>query len=241
MTEPVRLSKALSAQVPCSRREAELYIEGGWVTVDGAVEESPHFKVEPGQVIVLMPNAKAVPAEPATILMNKPAGFDAGPGENPASALIVPEHYWEGDTSRVRMLKRHFTRQTLTLPLERDDCGLMVYTQNDQVARKLVDDARLIEQEFIVEVVGTLTAEQLQLLNHGLHYKGEPLPAIKVSWQNETRLRFALKLPRPGQLRFMCESQGLAVVSVKRIRIGRIPMSALPQGQWRYLPGYGRF
>lgn len=45
MSEPVRLSKRLIEQLGCSRREAELYIEGGWVTVDGVVVEQPQFKV----------------------------------------------------------------------------------------------------------------------------------------------------------------------------------------------------
>ena len=43
MTEPVRLAKRLAAQLPCSRREAELYITGGWVKVDGQVVEAPQF------------------------------------------------------------------------------------------------------------------------------------------------------------------------------------------------------
>jgi 23S rRNA pseudouridine2604 synthase len=67
-----------------------------------------------------------------------------------------------------------------------------------------------------------------------------------VSWQNETRLRFAIKDVRNGQLRDMCAQVGLEVVSIRRLRIGRIPIGrttfkqgpegAMPPGQWRYLP-----
>jgi 23S rRNA pseudouridine2604 synthase len=46
MTDPIRLSKRLIELVGCSRREAELFIEGGWVTVDGVVVDEPQFKVE---------------------------------------------------------------------------------------------------------------------------------------------------------------------------------------------------
>ena len=49
LNEPVRLAKRVAALVPCSRREAELYIEGGWVRVDGIVVEEPQFRVGPGQ------------------------------------------------------------------------------------------------------------------------------------------------------------------------------------------------
>jgi 23S rRNA pseudouridine2604 synthase len=45
MTDPIRLSKRLIELVGCSRREAELFIEGGWVTVDGEVIDEPQFKV----------------------------------------------------------------------------------------------------------------------------------------------------------------------------------------------------
>ena len=70
---------------------------------------------------------------------------------------------------------------------------------------------------------------------------GRVLPPCKVSWQSEQRLRFAIKDVRNGQLRDMCAQVGLEVVSIRRLRIGRIslgkgPNGAMPPGQWRYLP-----
>ena len=56
MTDPVRLSKRLAELLPCSRREAELYIEGGWVTVDGKRVEEPQYRVT-DQRIELLPGA----------------------------------------------------------------------------------------------------------------------------------------------------------------------------------------
>ena len=114
-------------------------------------------------------------------------------------------------------------------------------TQDWHVTRKLVEDAIKIEQEYIVEVTGDLVPYGLALLNHGLSFSGKLLPPIKVSWQNETRLRFALKNAQLGQIPHMCEAVGLTVVSMKRIRVGRMPMATLPVGQWRYLLGYERF
>jgi 23S rRNA pseudouridine2604 synthase len=54
-------------------------------------------------------------------------------------------------------------------------------------------------------------------------------------------LRFAVKGERPGQLAFMCESVGLQVLAMKRIRVGRVPLSSLQAGQWRYLQPHERF
>ena len=75
----------------------------------------------------------------------------------------------------------------------------------------------------------------------GLQYQGRSLPPCKVSWQNEVRLRFAIKDVRPGQLRHMCEAVGLGVVWMRRIRVGRIPLGKLPVGEWRHLPAGARF
>jgi 23S rRNA pseudouridine2604 synthase len=119
--------------------------------------------------------------------------------------------------------------------------GLLVCTQDFRVARKLNDDATTIEQEYVVEVAGELPPDGLKLLNHGLSYNGKALPPIKVSWQNETRLRFALKGVQNGQITHMCKSVGLQVLAMKRLRIGRVSMAKLQAGQWRYLSGYERF
>lgn len=98
-----------------------------------------------------------------------------------------------------------------------------------------------LEQEYTVEVAGDLPPEKLELLNHGLTFNGRPLPKAKVSWQNETRLRFALKGAQPGQIAHMCKSVGLQVLAMKRIRIGRVSMGKLPPGQWRYLKAQEKF
>lgn len=66
MTEPQRLSKRVTELFQCSRREAELLIEGGWVLVDGEVQEAPQFKVL-DQAVTLLPDAVAEPVPPATL------------------------------------------------------------------------------------------------------------------------------------------------------------------------------
>ncbi len=147
----------------------------------------------------------------------------------------------DNDRSGLRFLKRHLLNLTISDRLDTNASGLLVLSQDWQVVRKLVDDAAKVEHEFIVEVDGELSADNLALLNHGLSFNNRALPPCKVSWQNETRLRFAVKGAVPGQVAVMCEKVGLEVISVKRLRIGRIPMASLPVGQWRYLLGYERF
>ncbi|KAF0205069.1 MAG: RNA-binding S4 domain-containing [Gallionellaceae bacterium] len=234
MTEPVRLAKRLAELLSCSRREAELYIAGGWVMVDGQVVEEPQFMVAQ-QKVELHPEASLTPLEPVTILFHQPPDTEFTP------QMISAETHAADDHSGIRMLKQHFVRLTQCSPLEKNASGLSVFTQDFRVSRKLGDDAATIEQEYVVEVAGELPEEKLKLLNHGLSFNGKVLPPIKVSWQNETRLRFALKGVQPGQIAFMCKSVGLQVKGMKRLRIGRVSMGKLQPGQWRYLLGYERF
>src|SRR5471032_591483 len=238
----VCLAKRVAEMRPCSRREAEVYIEGGFVSVDGELVEEAGARVTMEQQITIAADATLLEIVPVTILLHKPAGVNAGIGKDGAPALHgLSAASLTRSAPSPRFLKRHLTGLTLTNPLETKASGLLVFTQDFRVARKLVDDASRIEQEIIVEVAGTIVENGLALLNHGLPFNGKPLPPMKVSWQNETRLRFAAKGVLPGQIEHMCKMVGLSIVSMKRIRIGRIAMAGLPVGEWRYLQGYERF
>ena len=236
MTEPVRLAKRLVELVSCSRREAELYIAGGWVTVDGQVVEEPQFMVL-AQQVELHPDANLIPVEPVTILFHQPPAADM----DTKPVQICADTRSPDDVSGIHLLRQHFFRLTPCTPLERNASGLLVFTQDFRVSRKLTDEAATIEQEYIVEVAGELAPDGLKLLNHGIKFNGKPLPPIKVSWQNETRLRFALKGVIPGQIAHSCQAVGLQVLSMKRIRIGRVAMAKLQPGFWRYLMPHERF
>lgn len=253
MTEPVRLdqrlAKRLAEMLSCSRREAEQYIEGGWVRVDGVVVEEPQFRVL-DQKIELDRDASLLALTPVTVLLHKPAGFASGLDDGarrpatPAADLLTLDNRAKDDRSGIRPLKKHFSSQALATPLATLASGLVVFTQDWRVARKLSEDASVMEHEVIVDVTGTPTGGGLERLNrieHGFTFNGVLLPPAKVSWQNETRLRFALKGERPGQIAYMCECIGLSVQAMKRIRVGRVPMSSLAVGQWRYLLPNERF
>ncbi|MDP1756078.1 MAG: rRNA pseudouridine synthase [Pseudohongiella sp.] len=239
MTDTVRLSKRLVELISCSRREAELYIAGGWVMVDGQVVDKPQFMVSQPEKIELHPEASLAPVAPVTILFHQPPV--AGMNANSAQQLICADTRAADDISGIHITKQHYARLKQGTPLEKNASGLLVFTQDFRVARKLIDDAATIEQEYIVEVSGELPPDGLKQLNQGLSFNGRALAPIKVSWQNETRLRFALKGTQPGQIAHMCKSVGLQVLAMKRIRIGRMSMAKLQPGLWRYLMPYERF
>jgi len=236
MTAPTRLSRQVAELVRCSRNDAEQYISGGWVTVDGVVVDEPQTMITT-QLIEVDPAAQLETTEPATMLLHKPesVAFEATP------TLVTPETRAEGDITGIRTLPRHFHRLTPLMPLDTEASGLVVLSQDGRVWRRLTEDFDSIEQEFVVEISGTTGPYTLSRLARGLSYQGRALPACKVSWQNEVRLRFAIKAVQPGQLRDMCAQVGLDVIAIKRLRIGRVSLSKMPAQQWRYLPVSERF
>ena len=233
MPEPIRLAKRLAEMLPCSRREAEQYIEGGWVTVDGVVIEEPQFRVL-HQKIELSKDASLLTPTAVTLLLHKPAGYEA----NLKQATHSPD-----DKSGITLLKKHHAAELVTR-LALPASGLVVFTDDWRVTRKLVDDAATLEHEVVVEVAGNVKPGGLERLNrvdHGFTFNGKLLGPAKVSWQSEARLRFALKGEQPGQIAYFCESVGLTITGMKRLRIGRVAMSGLAIGQWRYLLPTERF
>lgn len=232
-----RLSKAVAALVPCSRREAEQYITEGWVRVDGQCVDLPQARVGAGQRVEIDPKARLQAVVPATFLLHKPAGLDA----DAAQGLLGDAARWSEDRSGVRRSRSHLQGLQALLPLPAEASGLSVYSQDFRVVRKLTEDAAFIEQELIADVRGTIAPGGLARLCQGLQHDGRPLPPARVSWQSETRLRFALKGIAPQWVEWMCAQVGLELRALRRLRIGRVAMAGLPLGQWRYLPPGERF
>lgn len=235
--EPQRLSKVVAAMVPCSRREAEQYIAEGWVRVDGRKVDEPQFRVSPQQRVELDPQSSLQAPEPTTFLFHKPAGMST----EQALAALSSEARWSGDPSGIRRIKSHGVGLVALLALPAPASGLTVFSQDRRIVRKLEEDSGVIEQELIADVTGTIAPNGLARLGRGLVYEGRAMPPARVSWQNETRLRFAVKGIAPEWVPWMCEQVGLRLTALRRIRIGRIAMAGLPSAQWRYLPPGERF
>ncbi len=232
MSESIRLAKRIADLQRCSRRDAELFIQGGWVQVDGVVVEQPQHMVCSEQ-IKIDPNAQLVAIEQVSMLMHRPAlTLDMLPSAQTHSAA---------DHSGIRLHSRHFAKLSEVMALEPQASGLVIFTQDRRFAGHMQEDGDRFEQEYIVETEGEIDSYGLQRLRSGLSFNGRTIAPSQVSWQNEVRLRFALKGVRPGQLESMCNAVNLAVLAIKRIRIGRIPLGKMALGEWRYLDGRERF
>ena len=251
-----RLNKRMAELGLCSRREADAWIEQGWVRVNGEVA-GMGMQVTPADRITVDKAAEQKQQQQVTILLHKPMGYVSGQAEDghqPAVTLVQARNHWQGDLSRIRFSPAQLRGLAPAGRLDIDSVGLLVLTQDGRVARQLIGEDSDIEKEYLVRVVwqgpqGDVTQnvqavfphEQLARLRHGLSLDGKALKPAQVDWQNPEQLRFVLTAGKKRQIRRMCEQVGLKVVGLKRIRMGRVTLGLLPAGQWRYLAPHERF
>lgn len=245
----MRLSKLMSERGLASRREADEWIEQGWVRVNGEVIEELGTRVYPDVSIAIDPLARTQQAQRVTILLNKPIGYVSGQAEDgyePAVVLIRPENRWPADRVSTQLTRGHLKNLAPAGRLDIDSTGLLVLTQDGRVAKALIGEDSGVEKEYLVRVQWmaqpdapdmsrVVPPEAIEQLRFGLELDGRQLKPAKVSWQNEHQLRFVLREGRKRQIRRMCELVGLKVVGLRRVRMGRIVLGDLPVGQWRFL------
>ena len=243
----MRVSKLITERGLASRREADDWIAAGWVRVGGRVAELGQ-RVPPDAVIDIDPKGREEQSHQVTVLLHKPIGWVSGQAEDgyePAVALVTPANRWTGDTSGINYHPGHLRHLAPAGRLDIDSTGLLVFTQDGRIAKRLIGDQTRVEKEYLVRVAytreGRLPESDMALLRQGLSLDGVLLRPAAVSWQNEDQLRFVLREGRKRQIRRMCELVGLQVLGLKRVRIGSVPLGQLPPGQWRYLRDDERF
>ncbi len=235
--DKIRLSKLMSEQGLCSRREADVYIERGWVMVDDVPVTELGTRIWPTQTIRLTAEAAQQQQARVTVLLHKPVGYVSGQAENnyrPAITLIAAKNQQSSGNQTPRFSPRHLRGLAPAGRLDIDSTGLLVLTQDGRIARQLIGDNSQVEKEYLVRVTGSLSKAGLKLLNHGLSLDGESLRPAEVTLQNTDQLRFVLRQGKKRQIRRMCELVGLSVTGLKRVRIGNVMLGDLPVGQWRY-------
>lgn len=242
--ESPRLAKLVSELAACSRRQADEWIENGWVSVDGEVVARLGARVNPQATIRIKDAAIRHHSESVTVLYNKPHAAGPVPQEDDRSGvaqLIRPDNHWTEDSSRRRFQSSHLRRLAPAGRLDADEAGMLVFTHEGSVARRVTGGDAKLEKEYHVRIEGKLPADALERLRYGLSLDGVKLRPAQVSWLGTQLLRFVLHESRKQQIQRMCELVGTKAATIKRVRIGSVSLGQLPSGQWRYLRPDERF
>jgi len=268
-SEGERLSKRIMQLRDCSRREAEQYIEAGFVRVDGVVVQEPQFRVV-NQTVTVDAHASLLNLVSVTLILNKPVGWTDGleplpadladksasagrpaslrrasTGPNNVRSLLTVAQHSQSDRSGVRLMKSHLAKLDASVPLEYEASGLVAFTQDFRVQRKLMEDMPFMEQELMVDVRGEVLPEALIPIERAMRDERLRLPDFKISVGSSkperSQLRLAVKGSHLGLAPYVCELAGLQIMAMRRIRLGRVSLGDLEEGTWRYLSEGERF
>ena len=218
----MRLQKYLSEAGICSRRKGEEYIKAGLVRVNSKIVAELGTKVDPekdrvefdGKIIALT-------SEPIYIALNKPKGYVTScshPGEKIVLDLIdIPQ--------RIYPIGR----------LDKDSTGLLILTNDGTLHHRLSHPSFDHEKEYDVTVSRPITDGSLRNIAKGLPMMGTKTRPTEIQRISSRRFRIVLKEGRNRQIRRMVRKVGNRVIRLKRIRISKIKLGRLAEGNWRNL------
>lgn len=226
-----RLQKILSHAGIASRRAAEELITAGRVSVNGGVVTELGSRADPVHDLIAV-DGKTVRPEGSRsyILLNKPVGY-VTTLKDPQGRPVVTD-LLKGVKERVYPVGR----------LDYNTEGLLLLTNDGELANLLAHPSHEVEKEYMVRVRGSVTPEQLRHFGAGIDLDdGRSAPAaVKIvrESENNTWLSITIHEGRYRQVRRMCEAIGLSVVRLKRTRYGILETGDMKPGEFRFLtPG----
>ncbi len=222
-SDGIRLNKYISNSGICSRREADMYIEVGSVSVNGKIINEMGFKVKLSDEVKF--DGRRINPEPKSyVLLNKPKGFATTTSDS------------KGNT--VMDLVRNATSATINPigRLGRNATGLLLFTNDDDFMQKFTRKG--VSRLFHVELDKNLKAEDLQKIQEGIKVDNKTISVDEISYvHNAPKKEIGLKIKHTGNsvIRNIFEHLGYNVVKVDCVTIGPLTKKDLPRGRWRHL------
>lgn len=228
MPEEMRLQKYLSRAGVASRRAAEALIVSGRVRVNGQVVTELGVKVDPERDEVAVDGRRVRLARPVWIALHKPTGYVStrkDPEGRPTIYDLLPEKY-------------HGLFYVGRLDLNSE--GLLLLTNQGDVAHRLMHPSYEIERVYDVVVRGEVGDEAIARLREGVELEDGIARAVRVKLrrppqQGTSRLVLTLKEGRNREVRRMLRAVGHGVIRLRRIRYGPVKLGDLESGAWRRL------
>jgi len=225
-----RLQKILAAAGVGSRRHCETIITAGRVSVDGKVVTELGTKADPDKVSIAVDGRPVQPAaKKIYILLNKPVGYTSTRSDPHARHTVL--ELIEGVDAYLYPVGR----------LDVDTSGLLILTNDGDFTKLLTHPSHQVDKTYAAVVQGKISAHNLSRLEKGLRIEeGTTAPAsarlIRYSRSSDTSaVEITIHEGRKRQVRRMFEVIGHAVTKLSRVRIGKLNLEGLSEGQFRYL------
>ena len=224
----IRLQKVLAAAGLGSRRKCETYITDGRVTVDGVVVDELGARVDPGTQVIHVDGVRIAQASGHVVMaLNKPRGVITAMSDPHGKPCV-------GDlVAALDQRLFHVGR------LDGDTEGLLLLTNDGELAQRLVHPSHEINKTYVARVKGIVDKGTLHRIQNGIAIEGRvvEVSSIRVIDQatDATLLELTIHEGRNRIIRRLCEEAGHPVIDLARIAIGPIQLGHLKSGQLREL------
>jgi len=225
MKEQIRLNKFLASCGVCSRRDGDMLIQKGLVTVDGQIARMGQT-VTGEECITVRGKALSGKQKTAVLAYYKPVGITCSERDAHAEKLIM---------DRIK----YPVRLTYAGRLDKESEGLMILTNDGDLIHAMMRGAHGHEKEYVVKVQKEVTESFVQKMSEGVYLKELDLTTKPCQVTKVGKYTFTIILTQGlnRQIRRMCKALGYQVTSLKRVRIMNILLENLQPDKWREIKG----
>lgn len=223
--DEIRLNKYVANSGMCSRREADVHIATGLVSVNGKIITEMGYKVKPGEE-VRYDGARINPEKKAYVLLNKPKGFATTTSEG--KGRTVMDLVANATSSRIKPIGR----------LGRNSKGLLLFTNDDVIAGKFTNSKNGVARLFHIELDKNLKLEDLKKIQAGFKIEGKLITVEEISYiDGASKKEIGLKIKNTGNtvIRSVFEYVKYEIVSLDCVAIGHLTKKDIPRGSWKHL------
>lgn len=223
--DEIRLNKYIANSGVCSRREADMHISIGSVTVNGKVITEMGYKVKLEDE-VRFDGSRISPEKKAYVLLNKPKGFATTTSEG--KGRTVMDLVANATNSRIRPIGR----------LGRNSLGLLLFTNDDAIHAKFTNSKNGVARLFHVELDKNLKFEDLMQIKEGFKINGKEINVEDISYiEGSPKKEIGLKIKNTGNsiLRIIFEHFNYDLIKVDCVMIADLTKKDIPRGHWKHL------
>jgi len=223
--DEIRLNKYISNSGICSRRDADMHIAVGSVTVNGKVVTEMGYKVKLDDE-VRFDGARINPEKKTYVLLNKPKGFATTTSESKGKTVM--DLVANATSARIKPIGR----------LGRNSTGLLLFTNDDDIVKKFTNSKNGVERLFEIELDKNLKFEDLKKIQEGIKVQGKLVPVEEISYiEDAPKSKIGLKIKNTGNtiLHTIFDYLKYDIVRVDCVAIAHLTKKDLPRGHWKHL------
>jgi 23S rRNA pseudouridine2605 synthase len=224
-SDEIRLNKYISNSGMCSRREADMHISIGSVTVNGKVVTEMGYKVRLEDE-VRFDGARINPEKKTYVLLNKPKGFATTTSEG--KGRTVMDLVANATDAKIRPIGR----------LGRNSLGLILFTNDEQLHAKFTNSKHGVTRLFHIELDKPLNFEHLKSIQEGFKHQGKLVSVEAISYiEGVSKNEIGLQIKNTGNtiLRLIFDHFKYEIIKMDCVSIGSLTKKDLPRGHWKHL------